>query len=106
MAKAWLRALCVAAVCWSSLPAQAEGPKELRSKLEQVRKDSKLPAGVFTSIEHVIEVSEKIERGFPEQSVEWAARAKHYLELAQRGEDPYPAERGRIVSRGYRSPIS
>ena len=31
---------------------------------------------------------------------------QRYLASAEQGQDPYPLERGKIVSRGYRSPIS
>ena len=44
--------------------------------------------------------------GFKTQAAEWRARAEGYLNAVAKGEDPYPKERGRIVSRGYRSPIS
>jgi hypothetical protein len=54
----------------------------------------------------VIDVAEKIQKGFPTQAVEWRERAARYLSLAEQGRDPYIEERGRIVSRGYRSPIS
>jgi enterochelin esterase-like enzyme len=110
MSKACLRWLCAGAFCLSSWVAEAQetDPNALRNKLTELRAKppGKLSEGVFTSIEHLIDVSERIERGFPAQSAEWGQRAKKYLELAEHGEDPYPVERGRIVSRGYRSPIS
>ncbi len=65
-----------------------------------------MPPGSLTSISHVIDVAERVRRGFPTQSTEWSRRAARYLALAEAGKDPYPLERGKIVSRGYVSPIS
>ncbi len=96
----------------ASAPAGAQtDPPALRARLAQLApalsgESGKVPESVRTGIAHVIDVAERIERGFPAQAGEWRARAAHYLELAERGEDPYLAERGKIVSRGYRSPIS
>lgn len=91
----------------SSLAA-AQSPSPLRARLQTLRSEqgARLPEGVFTSVEHLIDVSERIARGFPEQSRAWAERAEAYLAQIAQGKDPYQAERGRIVSRGYRSPIS
>ena len=61
---------------------------------------------VLASIAHLIDVAERIRTKFPTQAVEWRERALKHLEAAERGEDLYPAQRGHIVSRGYRSPIS
>ncbi len=97
---------------FASLPARADGdPSALRERLTHLAPagpdgSAKISESVRTGIAHVIDVAEHIARGFPEQAAEWRARAVRYLDLAERGEDPYLAERGRIVSRGYRSPIS
>src|SRR5690606_3504346 len=64
-----------------------------------------LPQAVLPSIAHVLDVAQRIEGKFPAQAVEWRARAARYLEAAERGQDPYPLERGQIVSRGYVSGI-
>ena len=61
---------------------------------------------VVDSIEHLIDVSERIAKKFPTQAAEWRARAERHLSAAERGEDLYPSLCGQIVSRGYRSPIS
>ena len=93
-----------------TLPVRAEPPDigPLRARLEALEKSRPegLPQAVLTSIAHVLDVAERITKSFPEQSLEWAARATRYLESAERGQDPYPLERGKIVSRGYASPIS
>lgn len=91
-------------------PVRAEKPDiaKLRSRLATLsaRPPKGLPRAALTSITHVVDVAERIAKGFPTQSVEWAARAGRYLDLAEQGKDPYPLERGKIVSRGYSSPIS
>jgi len=61
---------------------------------------------VLTSIAHVLDVAERIEAKFKTQSAEWRGRAEKYLAAVEQGKDPYLQEKGRIVSRGYRSPIS
>ena len=61
---------------------------------------------VIASIAHLIDVAERIRSNFPTQALEWRERALKHLEAAERGEDLYPSQRGHIVSRGYRSPIS
>jgi Putative esterase len=91
--------------------ARAEPPaavEALRGRLEvlRTRQPRSLPDSLFPSLEHVLDVAQRIEGKFPSQSLEWRARAARYLESAERGQDPYPLERGRIVSRGYVSPIS
>jgi hypothetical protein len=100
---AFIVVLVVAAV-------RADGPDiaKLRSRLRRAATSNRpraLPRAVLTSIDACGRRGERI-AGFPQPGLEWAARAAHYLERAERGEDPYPLERGKIVSRGYRSPIS
>ena len=93
----------------SRVAAEDSGPAAdpLRARLAELRKSqTKVAPGVFTSIEHLLDVSDRIEDSYKTQSAEWRTRAQGYLESAAKGEDPYPKERGRIVSRGYRSPIS
>lgn len=72
----------------------------------QAKKPSAVPYGVFPSVGYILDVSERIARGFPAQSAAWRSQADAYLKAIERGEDPYKKERGRIVSRGYVSPIS
>lgn len=90
--------------------ARAETPdvQTLRTRLAALaaKPPSGLPDAAITSIAHVVDVAERIRKGFPGQAAEWAQRASRYLDAAERGQDPYPLERGKIVSRGYRSPIS
>jgi hypothetical protein len=111
----WLRMVLTlslfSALLASEMGAQAKGgdavsPLRTRLKALSEQRPAGLKPGVVTSITHVLDVSEKISKGFPTQSVEWRERAARYLSLAEKGRDPYIEERGRIVSRGYTSPIS
>lgn len=83
-------------------PTIADIPS-LRARLAKLTGPS---ASVLTSITHLLDVAERIAKGFPSQAIEWRTRALRHLEAAERGEDLYPGQRGQIVSRGYRSPIS
>ncbi len=107
------RLSAVVAVVWmiesgAHADAQAPGPAGPRARLSALsaRRPAAVPPGSLTSISHVLDVAERIADGFPSQSVEWTGRAIRYLEQAEQGVDPYPRELGKIVSRGYRSPIS
>jgi poly(3-hydroxybutyrate) depolymerase len=89
-------------------PAATKAPSEvasLRGRLDELS-PGKVTASVLTSIGHLLDVADKIAPKFPAQASEWRARAARHLEAAERGEDLYPTQRGQIVSRGYRSPIS
>ncbi len=104
-------ALSLASVKTQHAVVHAQEPKgaadPLRARLAELKQSQPgVPLGVFTSIEHLLDVSDRIQKSYKPQSAEWRARAQKYLEATARGEDPYPRERGRIVSRGYRSPIS
>jgi poly(3-hydroxybutyrate) depolymerase len=59
-----------------------------------------------TSIGYALDVAERIEGDFGPQSAAWRARAARFLDLAERGVDPFVHAKGEIVPRGYRSPIS
>jgi predicted esterase len=87
---------------------RAEGAEaNLRARLTIARSAQRgVPEGAFLSIEHALDVSERISGSFAPQSKQWAARAGRWLERAERGEDPIAAARGEILMRGYRSPIS
>jgi predicted esterase len=80
----------------------------LRARLDalSVQRPAGLPQAVLPSIAHVLDVAQRIEGKFPSQALEWRGRAARYLESAERGQDPYPLERGQIVSRGYVSGLS
>jgi predicted esterase len=89
-------------------PAHADDTAPLRARLAALEKSPPkgLSRGVLLSIAHVLDVYERIRDDFPHDAPEWFQRAKRYLDAAERGEDGIAAENGRIVSRGYRSPIS
>jgi predicted esterase len=82
----------------------------LRQRLEALSKarPSSVPEGALLSIEYVIDVAERIRKSFPKDAPEWETRARRYLDAAEQGRDPFVQkdELGRIVSRGYSSPIS
>jgi predicted esterase len=82
----------------------------LRQRLEALSKarPASVPEGALLSIRYVIDVAERIRKSFPKDAPEWQTRARRYLDAAEQGRDPFveKAELGRIVSRGYSSPIS
>jgi enterochelin esterase-like enzyme len=104
----------VAAVWVGGAPAAvsaAPSPSvpELRAELERVRvaQAGRVPDGALESIAYTIDVAERVDGGrFAPQAGAWRARAADFLALAQQGEDPLLAQRGKIVMRGYRSPVS
>jgi predicted esterase len=99
-------------------PAQAEPPlpPPLRERFLKLSGSNPPACGavgrppvtrcVLDSIEHLVDVSERIGKNFPTQAAAWRATAERHLAAAERGQDLYPTLRGQIVSRGYRSPIS
>jgi enterochelin esterase-like enzyme len=103
-----LPALLLLVVAAGPASAQGEPAADLRQRLQKLTsaRPTQVSDSALTSIAHLIDVSERIARGFPKQAVEWRARAASHLEAAERGKDLYPEQRGQIVSRGYRSPIS
>jgi predicted esterase len=80
----------------------------LRVELERVRaaQHGRLPEGALLSIAYTLDVAERIADGFPAQAQVWRARAERWLSAAAQGRDPVVLERGKLVMRGYRSPIS
>lgn len=82
----------------------------LRQRLEALAKarPATVPQGALTSIRYVVDVADRIRTSFPSDAPEWQTRARRYLEAAEQGRDPFvqKEELGRIVSRGYSSPIS
>src|SRR4051812_46404863 len=88
--------------------AQKQDTAPLRARLAALEKapPAGLSRGVLLSIAHVLDVYERIEDDFPQDAPEWFTRAQRYLDAAEQGKDGIAAENGRIVSRGYRSPIS
>ncbi len=60
-----------------------------------------------TSVEFLLRKAEQIqERGFEAAAASWRSRAERYVAALESGNDPYQAEAGNIVNRGYRSRIS
>lgn len=90
----------------AALAAQAPATPGARlDRLEANRPDG-VPAGTLTSIRYLLQVADRIERRFPEQSEAWRRRAARYLDEIEAGRDPYPAARGEIVNRGYDASFS
>lgn len=88
-------------------PAPPPTPPPARERLARLAQaEPAVSPSVLTSIEHVLDVSERIAKKFPMQAQSWRERALGYLDAAERGEDPYQKLHGQIASRGYRSPIS
>jgi predicted esterase len=96
----------------SSTPrASADGAQEisaLRAQLAalQAEQGNALPEGAFLSIAYTLDVAERIERGFASQAALWRARATRLMETARAGRDPFPEQAGKLLMRGYRSPLS
>src|SRR5262249_23213558 len=81
---------------------------ELRERLTrlELHPSSRVPQSALTSISYLLDVAGRIEKSFPLASISWRRRATHYLEMAERGEDPYQEERGKVTNRGYESNLS
>ncbi|MCX7807879.1 MAG: hypothetical protein N2515_04670, partial [Deltaproteobacteria bacterium] len=98
----------VFAILFCSLSARAQSEDPLREKVVRLRANRPpgVSEGALISIDYLLDVSARIARGFPEQSSWWRRQAESFIQLAEAGRDPYPEQRGRIVNRGYESPIS
>ncbi len=102
------------AVTRVEIPGSASGKtaaavKELAAELGQARREhcGKIPDQTFESLAYTAEVAARITGGYGAQSEMWLGRTRKLLgRLREGGSDPYPAERGRISLRGYRSPVS
>ncbi len=91
-------------------PARADAPSipALRERLRvlEANRPATVPQGTIESIAYMVDTSERIENRFATQSESWRRRAAGFLDRAEAGHDPYPEQRGKIVSRAYVSPIS
>ncbi len=91
-------------------PARADAPSvvALRERLTalEAHRPEAVPPGTLVSIGYMVDTSDRISERFPTQSESWRRRAAGFLDSAEAGHDPYPEQRGKIVSRGYVSPIS
>ncbi|MCS6857584.1 MAG: extensin family protein [Sandaracinaceae bacterium] len=98
----------VFAILFCSLSARAQSEDPLRERVVRLRANRPpgVSEGALISIDYLLDVSARIARGFPEQSSWWRRQAESFIQLAEAGRDPYPEQRGRIVNRGYESPIS
>ncbi|MGE0790032.1 MAG: extensin family protein [Sandaracinaceae bacterium] len=90
------------------LSAQAQSVDELRQRVAALRshRPATVPEGTLTSIEYLLDVSERIEPRFETQSVAWRERAARFLTSAESGRDPYPEARGQLLNRGYDATFS
>lgn len=88
--------------------ADSETPARLRADLAALRtsRPEQVPPGSLTGIEYLLDVADRIERGFAPQAASWRAKAARYIEAVRAGRDPYPEQRGLIANRGYASRIS
>lgn len=92
----------------SSARADAPSVPALRERIRalEANRPETVPQGTIESIAYMVDTSERIENRFPSQSESWRRRASGFLDRAATGHDPYPEQRGEIVSRAYVSPIS
>src|SRR5690606_27097798 len=66
-----------------------------------------IPRGAVESILYALDVAQRIDgTRFETQAQVWQRRARAWLERVEAGVDPFPEQRGKIVSRGYWSPVS
>jgi len=77
----------------------------LRRRLDGQTGRPGLPESTWVGIAYQLDTAARIDRRFPYQSAEWRLRAARFLDAAEAGRDPYPAARGEIVPRGYRSDL-
>lgn len=84
-------------------PASAQSSDALRERVVRLRasRPTGVPSGTLTSIDYMLDVSDRIARRFEPQSEAWRDRAEHFLDSVERGRDPYPEARGQILNRGY-----
>ncbi|MEM9192613.1 MAG: prolyl oligopeptidase family serine peptidase [Myxococcota bacterium] len=87
--------------------AGAQTVSELREDLSRLEARSNgVPPGTLRSIAYTIDVAERIDGRFSEQSRSWRRRARRFLDAALEGRDPYPEARGQIVNRSYPQRLS
>jgi len=103
-------ALSAAFVLLAAPAVRADAPPvaALRSRLATLsaNRPAAVPEGTLTSLGYMVDTAERIENRFTPQSESWRQRAAGFLDRAEAGHDPYPEQRGKIVSRAYVSPIS
>lgn len=92
------------AVLIASTSASAQSFDELHGRVETARASgSPVPEATLTSIEYLLDVSERIEARYGPASETWKTRAMRFLESVESGRDPYLEGRGQILNRGYRA---
>ena len=103
-----MRVLALLVLVLSAPAAAQPAVDELRARADAAEAaHPELPPGAFTGIRYFTDVASRIERNFPERSVDWRGRAERYLAEAEAGRDPFlTVARGAITMRGYESPIS
>ena len=104
LARIFLIALTLGAIARS---ASAQGSLEARLEALESAPPAGIPSGTLVSIRHLLDTAGRMDPArFEEQAAAWRRRAGRYLDAVEAGHDPYPAARGEIVNRGYRSPLS
>lgn len=104
--RTWGLAFALVTLLVPALHAQDAAAIRERLQRSYAARPDGVPEGALISIQHLLDTADRIEPRYPEQAPRWRARADRYLREAEAGRDPYPAARGEIVNRGYRSPIS
>ncbi len=81
--------------------------QELRGDLARLEAGvGSMAPGVTRSIAYNIDVAERIDGRFSEQSAAWRRRTRRFLDQALGGTDPFLAARGEIVNRSYPQQLS
>ena len=81
---------------------------ELRSALASMEehRPAGIAEGTLTSIDYLLDISERIDGSFSAQSARYRTQAARFLEQVRAGHEPYPDQRGILCNRGYRSALS
>ncbi|MEO0324971.1 MAG: extensin family protein [Myxococcota bacterium] len=101
-----LPALLAALALAGSLRASAQPSLAARlDALEAAAVDARA-VGRVDAVRYLLATAERIAREHPDAAVSWRARALRYARALEGGADPFAAEGGAIVPRGYRSRLS
>ncbi len=94
-----------ALVCSTASAVDPETSTERIQTLRARTKDKNLNAALDGAL-FMLDVSKRIERGYPAQAAQWRARFERYLKDIETGQNPYDKEGGNIAMRGYHSHAS
>lgn len=72
----------------------------------QAQTEPQVPAGAVDSIGYLRTRADKMGPDYAAQAAAWRARADSFDAAVRSGRDPYPEQRGKIVTRAYRSKVT